>query len=196
MKNNLTELVFILDRSGSMSGLEDDTIGGFNSLIEKQKKQDAPCYVTTVFFDSVSETIHDRLPLEKIAPMSDKDYSVRGCTALLDTIGETMDHIETIHKYARPEDVPEHTTFVIMKRIEQKTKEGWEFLFLAANIDAVQTASHFGIHADRAVDYKADSQGTKVAYEAVAEAMCSIRLGKGVPENWSVPVQADYKKRK
>jgi len=213
MKNNLTELVFILDRSGSMSGLEDDTIGGFNSLIEKQKKQDAPCYVTTVLFDSVSETIHDRLPLEKIAPMSDKDYSVRGCTALLDAIGETMDHIETIHKYARPEDVPEHTTFVIMtdgmenasrkfdaktvkKRIEQKTKEGWEFLFLAANIDAVQTASHFGIHADRAVDYKADSQGTKVAYEAVAEAMCSIRLGKGVPENWSVPVQADYKKRK
>lgn len=113
-KNNITELVFILDRSGSMAGLENDTIGGFNSLIEKQKKQDGKCYVSTVLFDHKAEVLHDRVDLEKINPITEQDYYVRGCTALLDALGGAIHHIGNIHKYARSEDVPEHTMFVIM----------------------------------------------------------------------------------
>ena len=214
MKNNLTELVFILDRSGSMSGLEDDTIGGFNSLIEKQKQVEGKCYVTTVLFDNRSETIHDRVDLGEIKPMTDKDYSVRGCTALLDALGDTIRHIAHIHKYARPEDVPEHTTFVIMtdgmenashrydsaavkKMIEhEKEKYGWEFLFLAANIDAVETARHYGIGADRAVDYRADCAGTQVAYETVAETICLQRRGMPIAANWNEKIKKDNARRK
>ena len=213
MKNNISELVFILDRSGSMSGLEGDTIGGFNSLIEKQKKVEGKCFVTTVLFDNRSETIHDRVELGEIKPMTEDDYSVRGCTALLDALGETIRHIAHIHRYARPEDVPAHTTFVIMtdgmenasrrydsatvKRMieHEKEKYGWEFLFLAANIDAVETARHFGIGADRAVNYHADSQGTQVAYETVADAVCMARKGSIAP-GWNAPIQADFLKRK
>ena len=212
-KNNITELVFILDRSGSMSGLEGDTIGGFNSLIEKQKKQEGVCYVSTILFDNVSEVLHDRVRLENVKPMTERDYTVRGCTALLDAIGGAIRHIANIHKYARPEDVPEHTVFVIttdgmenashiynadrVKRMieHEKEKYGWEFLFLAANIDAVQTASRFGIGANRAVDYRADSQGTRVIYDAVAETVCQVRKSKSISDAWSAPVQADYKKR-
>ena len=171
MRKNLTEIVFILDRSGSMSGLETDTIGGFNSMIEKQKKENGEALISTVLFDNVSEVIHDRVPVQKVEPMTDRDYSVRGCTALLDAIGGAIHHIGNVHKYARKEDVPEHTLFVITtdgmentsrrydsekvkKMIErQKEKYGWEFLFLGANIDAVETAKHFGIGADRAVNY-------------------------------------------
>ena len=213
MKNNVSELVFVLDRSGSMRGLESDTIGGFNSLIEKQKTVDGPCYVTTVLFDSRSETIHDRLELKSVPPMTDRDYSVRGCTALLDALGDTIRHIAHIHKYAREEDVPGQTTFVIMtdgmenashrydsdkvKRMieHEKEKYGWEFLFLAANIDAVETAKHFGIAGDRAVDYRADSTGTHVVYESVSETLCSARMGMPIQANWSEKIKNDTKKR-
>lgn len=163
MRKNLTEIVFILDRSGSMSGLEADTIGGFNSMIEKQKKAEGEALVSTVLFDNVSEVIHDRVNIRDIQPMTDRDYTVRGCTALLDAIGGAIHHIGNIHKYARAEDVPEHTLFIITtdgmenasrfyssdrvkQMIEcQKAKNDWEFLFLGANIDAVETARHFGI---------------------------------------------------
>lgn len=213
-KNNITELVFILDRSGSMSGLEADTIGGFNSLIEKQKKQDGECYVSTILFDNFSEVIHDRVKLADVVPMMDKDYTVRGCTALLDAIGGAIHHIANIHKYARPEDVPEHTLFVIttdgmenasrqydaahVKRMieHEKEKYGWEFLFLAANIDAVGTASRFGIGADRAVNYRADKQGTRVIYDAVAETVCNFRASAPVTADWSASIQEDYEQKR
>lgn len=212
--NNITELVFILDRSGSMSGLERDTIGGFNALIEKQKKQDGKCYVSTVLFDNYSEVIHDRVELENIKPMTDKDYYVRGCTALIDAIGGAIHHIKNIHKYARVEDVPEHTMFVIMTdgqenashhytsdsvkaMIEhEKEKYGWEFLFIGANIDAVETASRFGINKDRAVNYHADSQGTSVVYDTVADTVCCMRACKPISADWSESINKDYNSRK
>ena len=214
LSNNITELVFILDRSGSMSGLESDTIGGFNSLIEKQKKQDGECFVTTVLFDSELETIHDRAELSLIKPMTEDDYTVRGCTALIDAIGSTIEHIERIHKYARAEDVPEHTMFVIMtdgmenashrysskkvkKMIERrKEADNWEFLFIGANIDAVETASHFGIGRERAVNYHADKNGTSVVYETVARAVGSVRASKPLAESWCRDIDEDYKSRK
>ena len=192
MRKNLTEIVFILDRSGSMSGLEADTIRGFNSMIEKQKKENGEALISTILFDNVSEVIHDRVPVQKVEPMTDKDYSVRGCTALLDAIGGAIHHIGNVHKYARKEDVPEHTLFVITtdgmenasrrygsekvkKMIErQKEKYGWEFLFLGANIDAVETAKHFGIGADRAVNYHSDREGTQLNYEVLSEAVSAV----------------------
>ena len=214
VKNNITELVFILDRSGSMGGLESDTIGGFNSLIEKQRKQDGECYVSTVLFDNVSEVIHDRVKLADVKPMTDKEYFVRGCTALIDAIGGAIHHIGNIHKYARPEDVPEHTMFVITtdglenashkyssdevkKMVErQKEKYGWEFLFIGANIDSVETAKHFGIGADRAVNYHADKQGTAVLYDTVAETVCCMRASAPIQEDWSKKINDDFKNRK
>lgn len=214
MKNNITELVFILDRSGSMSGLESDTIGGFNSMIEKQKKQDGECYVSTVLFDDASEVLHDRVKLANIQKMTDNDYTVRGCTALIDALGDAIRHIGNIHKYARTEDVPEHTMFVITtdgqenashrytseqvkKMIEtQKEKFGWEFLFIGANIDAIETAKRYGISNDRAVNYKADENGTRVLYETVADAVCSIRACQPLQSNWSENIDKDFKERK
>ncbi len=213
-KNNITELVFILDRSGSMSGLESDTIGGFNSLIEKQKREEGECYVSTVLFDHVSEVLHDRIPLQKVDPMTDHDYTVRGCTALIDAIGGAIHHIGNIHKYARPEDVPAHTMFVIMtdgmenasrkynsdtvKRMisRQKEKYGWEFLFIGANIDAVETAKHYGIGADRSVNYHADSQGTKVVFESVCAAASQVRCSRPLAAEWNKDIDADYNSRK
>ena len=213
MKNNITELVFILDRSGSMSGLESDTIGGFNSMIEKQKKQDGDCYVSTVLFDDEIEVLHDRVKLGDIPKMTDNDYTVRGCTALIDAIGGAIHHIGNIHKYARPEDLPEHTMFVITtdgqenashkytseqvkKMIErQKEKYGWEFIFIGANIDAVETASRYGIGADRAVNYKADGEGTHILYESVAKAVCNIRASAPLSADWSEDINADYQRR-
>ena len=174
-ENNITELVFILDCSGSMSGLESDTIGGFNAMIAKQKKEDGKAYVSTILFDNESSVLHDRMPLSEIPKMTAKDYHVRGCTAFVDAIGGAIHHIENIHKYARPEDVPAHTMFIITtdgqenasykyssetvkKLIErQKEQHGWEFLFIGANIDAVETAASFGIARNRAVNYHADS---------------------------------------
>ncbi|MCR4725236.1 MAG: VWA domain-containing protein, partial [Clostridia bacterium] len=163
-RNDLTELVFILDRSGSMAGLESDTIGGFNGLIDKQKKVDGKAFVTTVLFDNQQKTVHDRIDLAEVAPMTEKEYYVGGSTALLDAVGDTVTHIEQIHKYVRPEDVPAHTMVVITtdgmensshrwraadvkKLVEKKKEGGWEFLFLGANIDAVSEAARFGIDA-------------------------------------------------
>ena len=213
-KNNLTELVFILDRSGSMAGLESDTIGGFNSLIAKQKEQEGECFVSTVLFDNVSEVIHDRVRLSEISPLTEKEYYVRGCTALIDAIGGAVTHIGNIHKYARPEDVPGHTMFVIttdglenasrvytsdeVKKMVSRRKEesGWEFLFIGANIDSVETAKHIGIGADRAVNYHSDRKGTAVLYEAVAEAVCDMRCSAPLKKNWSKKIEDDYKSRK
>ena len=214
MKNNITELVFILDRSGSMSGLEADTIGGFNSMIEKQKKQDGGCYVSTVLFDDESEVLHDRVKLGDIPYMTDRDYTVRDCTALIDAIGGAIHHIGNIHKYARPEDVPEHTMFIIttdgyenashrytsdkVKQMIRRQKEryGWDFLFIGANIDAVETAARYGIEKERAVNYNADKQGTKIVYEAVSKAVCSVRNKNDLPRDWSEEIAADYKARR
>ena len=213
IKNGITELVFILDRSGSMSGLESDTIGGFNAMIEKQKKQDGECYVSTVLFDNVSEVLHDRVSLTDIKPMTDREYTVRGCTALIDAIGGAIHHIGNVHKYARPEDVPEHTVFVIttdgmenashkyssdkVKRMIERQKEqyGWEFLFIGANIDAVETAAQYGISKDRAVNYNADEVGTKILYETVSKAVCDVRYSLSIDDDWSKDIDEDYKRR-
>ena len=211
--NKTTELVFIIDRSGSMQGLEADTIGGFNSMIEKQKAEEGKCLVSTVLFDDVSEVIHDRIPLEDIKPMTRKDYYVRGCTALIDAIGSAIHHIGNVHKYARKEDVPESTLFVITtdgmenasrkyssdkvkKMIErQKEKYGWEFIFIGANIDSVETAASIGISRNRAVNYVHDSKGTRALYESVARAACSMRSSEAMADDWADEVNADYEKR-
>ena len=195
MKNNITELVFILDRSGSMAGLEGDTIGGFNSMIEKQKKQDGTCYVSTVLFDNHSEVIHDRVNIKDIPPLTREQYRVRGCTALYDAVGGAINHIYNIHKYARPEDVPEHTIFVITtdgmenashrysgdyikSKIKKLTeKYGWEFIFLAANIDAGETAENIGIKRERAANYQQTSDGIGRGYTAMSKAISSVRRG-------------------
>ena len=214
MKKNLTELVFILDRSGSMAGLEGDTIGGFNAMIEKQKKEPGEAFVSTILFDNVSEVLHDRISLDAIPKMTDRDYTVRGCTALIDAIGGAIKHIGNIHKYARPEDVPEHTMFIITtdgmenasrrfssdevkKMIErQKAEFGWEFLFIGANIDAVQTAAQFGIGHDRAVNYHADSQGTQVLYETLCAPISAMRSNKAIDADWGRDISKDYNSRK
>lgn len=213
MKNNTTELVCILDRSGSMAGLESDTIGGFNAMIEKQKKQDGLCFVSTVLFDDESEVLHDRVKLGDIPKMTDKDYTVWGCTALMDAIGGAIHHIGNIHKYARREDVPEHTIFVIttdgqenashryssdqVKKMIERQKEtyGWEFLFIGANIDAVETAASYGIGSDRAVNYHADSEGTHILYDSVADVVCHVRACQSLQADWSETINADYQRR-
>lgn len=212
-KNGITELVFILDRSGSMNGLEKDTIGGFNSMIEKQKKQDGECYVSTVLFDDESQVIHDRVKLTEIKPMTEEDYYVRGCTALIDALGGAIHHIGNIHKYARPEDVPEHTMFVITTdgmensshiytsdkvkhMIERQKKDfGWEFLFIGANIDAVNTAARYGISSDRAVNYNADEKGTEILYSVVSDSICQMRSCAPLRADWSDEINKDYQTR-
>ena len=210
----MTELVFILDRSGSMSGLESDTIGGFNSMIEKQKKEEGEAVVSTVLFDNESVVIHDRLPLENVPRMTDRDYFTRGCTALLDAVGGAIHHIGNVHKYARKEDVPEKTLFIITtdgyenaskrydyeklrKMIErQKAKHGWEFLFLGANIDAAAEAKRFGIRAERAVNYKCDEEGTALNCEVISEAVCSVRVCRPLSADWKKRIEKDMKTRK
>ncbi len=215
MKENLTELVFILDRSGSMERLTDDTIGGFNSLIKKQRAEKGECFVSTVLFNNRSEVLYDRVPLDKIPEMTRADYAAQGGTALIDAIGAAIHHIGNVHKYARNEDVPKNTMFVIItdgmenssrmyssdrvkKMIErQKTQYGWEFLFIGANIDAVETAQSFGISKDRAVDYIADSEGTGVVYDALSSAVSMMRCASAeLSEDWSEQISEDFKKRK
>lgn len=202
MKKDLTEMVFILDKSGSMSGLESDTIGGFNGMIKKQQAEKGEAYVTTILFSNESETIHDRVGLDKIRLMNENDYTVGGCTALIDAIGDAVLHISDIHRYAREEDIPEHTIFVIMtdgcenasckhtsdevkKLIEQKKETGWEFIFLGANIDAVETARHFGISEDRSATFTNDAVGQELNYEAVTCAVSSLRSCGKMSEKWS-----------
>ena len=193
MKNNITELVFILDRSGSMAGFEADTIGGFNATIEKQKKQDGKVYVSTVLFDNESKVIHDRVDISEIKPMTCEEYQVGGCTALLDAIGGAIHHIGNVHKYARPEDVPEHTIFIITtdgmenasyryssreikEKIQRQTeKYGWEFIFLAENIDAVETAERRGIRREIAANYRQTKKGVEKSYFAMSEAITAVR---------------------
>ena len=214
MKKNLTELVFILDRSGSMQGLEGDTIGGFNAMIEKQKKEPGEAFVSTVLFDDWHEVLHDRVKVREVRPITDKEYNVRGCTALLDAIGGAIHHIANIHKYARSEDVPEHTLFVIttdgmenasrrysarqVKEMIQRQKEkyNWEFLFLGANIDAVETAGHLGIDPDRAVNYHCDSEGTRLNFEVVAQAAAAVRCSAPLDAHWKDAIEEDFRKRK
>ncbi len=214
--NNDTELIFILDKSGSMFNLESDTIGGFNSLISRQKKTqtDGRCFVSTVLFNEKSFVLHDRVELENIGEMTDSDYSTSGCTALLDAMGGAIKHIGNIHKYARREDVPSKTLFVIItdgmenashnfdgKKIKQlverqQKKYGWEFLFIGANIDSIAAAKSYGISPSRAKNYNADSVGTSTIYEAVSDTVCSYRSSAPISADWGKKIDDDYKNRK
>lgn len=212
MKKGLTEMVFILDRSGSMAGLEQDTIGGFNGMLAKQKNQPGEAVISTVLFDHQSLVLHDRVPVERVASMTRQDYWVRGTTALLDALGDAIHHIGNVHKYAREEDVPEHTIFVIttdgmenashrytsdeVKTMiqRQQQKYGWEFLFLGANIDAVETARSYGIREENAVNYHADTCGTALVYEAVTEAVCNVRRNAPSP-CWRKNLDHDFVSR-
>ena len=210
----MTELVFILDRSGSMSGLEKDTIGGFNSMLEKQRKEPGDAVVSTVLFDNETEVIHDRVAIADVPNLTDKEYFVRGCTALLDAVGGAIQHIGNVHKYARKEDVPEKTLFIITtdgmenashhytydkvrNMIErQKERYGWEFLFLGANIDAAAEARRFGIDESMAANYHCDEAGTALNYEVISEAITSVRAcAAPLSADWKKKIDADYKKR-
>lgn len=219
MKKGLTEIVFILDRSGSMSGLEKDTIGGYNSLMQKQKGEEGEAIISTVLFDNQIKVLHDRVDLNKIEPMTENEYYVGGCTALLDAVGGAIHHIGNVHKYARKEDVPEKTLFIITTdgmenaskhytydRVKhmierQKEKFGWEFLFLGANIDAVEVAGRFGIKEDRAVNYNCDSEGTAVNYKALSKAVSRVRhcsvmeMDIALGSDWKEEIEEDYRKR-
>lgn len=221
MKKGLTELVFILDRSGSMSGLESDTIGGFNSLIRKQKKEEGEALISTVLFDDQTEVLYDRIPLSRIQPMNETQYFVRGCTALLDALGDAIHHIGNIHKYAREEDRPEKTIFIIttdgmenashrygyekVKNMveRQRNQYGWEFLFLGANMDAISVSERFGIQAGRAVNYECDSEGTQLNYEVLSKTISKVReclapsaaMAFDECEDWAEEIKEDYQRR-
>mgnify|MGYP001315120547 CR=1 FL=1 len=210
----MIELVFILDRSGSMSGLEKDTIGGFNSMLEKQRKEPGDAVVSTVLFDNETEVIHDRIAIADVPSLTDNEYFVRGCTALLDAVGGAIHHIGNVHKYARKEDVPEKTLFIITTdgmenasrhytydkvsaMIErQKERYGWEFIFLGANIDAAAEARRFGIDESMSVNYQCDEVGTALNYKVISEAITSVRsCGAPLSADWKKKIDADYKKR-
>ena len=213
MSTNYTEIVYILDRSGSMGGLEADTIGGFNSMMDRQKKTGEKALVSTVLFDNESEVLHDRIPLDEVGTMTDKEYYVRGCTALLDAVGGAIHHIGNVHKYARAEDVPEHTIFVITtdgmenashrfgraevrQMVErQKARYGWEFLFLGANMDAIAAAEDIGIRRDRAVKYVQDSAGMELNYRVVGDTLCDLRMSRPVTAAWKADIEADEQAR-
>ena len=213
MKKDLTEMVFILDRSGSMAGLEADTLGGFNAMLNRQRGERGEALVSTVLFNNTSEVVHDRVDIRDVPPMTERDYLVCGGTALLDALGGAIHHIALIHRYARPEDVPEHTVFVIttdgmenasrhytgdeVRQMIRKEKEqhGWEFLFLGANIDAVQTAARYGIDQDRAATYHADSRGTRLNFEAVSRAFDDIRADRPLSASWKEDIDSDFQSR-
>lgn len=212
MKEGLTELVFILDKSGSMSGLEDDTIGGFNSMLAKQKNLDRKVLVSTVLFNDTNDVIHDRVDIQEVQPITNEEYFVGGCTALLDAVGESIKHISNIHKYAREEDVPENTLFVITtdgmenasrsysyedvkKQIEDKKSNGWEFIFLAANIDAIEVGSRIGIRRDRVANYYHDKEGVKASFEALSKVSEDVTRYKRIRPNWAKDINDDMKSR-
>ena len=219
MRKGLTEVVFILDRSGSMSGLESDTIGGFNAMIEKQKKEEGEAYISTVLFDDRTEVLYDRVPVAKVEPMNANQYYVRGCTALLDAIGGAIHHIANVHRYAREEDRPEKTLFIITtdgmenasriydykkvkKMVEKEKREyGWEFLFLGANIDAIEVAGRFGVDADRAINYVSDEEGTALNYQVLSATVSAVRKSRSREETdramkaCCAPIREDYQKR-
>ena len=212
MNKELTEMVFILDRSGSMAGLESDTIGGFNAMVNKQKKEEGKALLSAVLFSDNSTVIYDRVDIEKVEPMNDRQYQVGGCTALLDAIGQAIHHIRNVHKYAREEDRPEKTVFVITtdgmenasreytyKKVSEMVKgqqeKGWEFLFLGANMDAIRTAGSFGIRADRAVTYEADSAGTVLNFEVVSNAIGSVRRRQALDASWKAEIEKDHATR-
>ena len=213
MNHNLTEIVFVLDRSGSMSGLEQDTIGGFNSMLQKQKAETGEALVSTVLFDHECQIIHDRVTIEKVEPMTTQQYFTRGSTALLDALGGAIHHIGNVHKYAREEDRPEKTIFIIttdgfenasrrytaekvrsMVKHEQE-KYGWEFLFLGANIDAITVARDYGIAADRAVRYECDEHGTELNFDTITTVLSSVRRREVIAPGWKAEIEKDYKNR-
>jgi uncharacterized protein YegL len=205
--------VFILDKSGSMAGLEADTIGGFNAMLKKQQKAAGEALVTTVLFDHRYELLHDRMNVKGIFPLTEKDYEVGGTTALLDAIGFTIQKIVNVQKRTSEEERAEKVLFVVttdgmenaskeftadkIKNMvhHQKKKYEWDFLFLGANIDAISTAARFGIDEDHAVDYHADEIGTELNYEAVNEAVSSLRSGKKIDRNWKKGIERDYNQR-
>lgn len=213
MRKDFTELVFILDRSGSMSGLESDTIGGFNSMLKEQKSQDGECIVTTVLFDDKYEIIHDRIGIQGIKSITEKEYYVRGMTALLDAVGKTINKVVNVHRNTIPKQRPGKVMFVIItdgmenssreygyakvkQMVEKQTeKYGWEFVFLGANIDAVETAGRFGIKEDRAANYNADAAGTALNYSAVSCAVSEFRSNNSLKSSWKSEIDEDYKKR-
>lgn len=214
MKKDLSELVFILDKSGSMGGLEGDTIGGYNAMLAKQKDVKGEARVTTVLFDDKYELLHDRIDIRAVAPITDREYQVGGCTALIDAIGRTIKKIEAVQKNTALEYRAEKVLFVIITDGEenasreynagqvralverQKVEYGWEFLFLGANIDAAETAKHFGIAPDRAQRFHSDSEGTALNYRVVSKAMADFRETAAMPQGWSEEIEADFERRK